>query len=207
MEIFKLAITGSAGSGKSLVCLRLFHLGWPVFDCDRIARQVVAPGRPAYYEMVGLFGPDCVMTSGELDRAKMRHIIVNSDTMRQRMEAIIHPAILESLFEKMEITAASGQKKVAVEVPLLFELGLDSQFDCCVTVAATHDAMTQRIVARDRVPEQSARKMLALQMDIEEKISRSDHVIWNNADMDQLMRSVDELDKLLGKEILTNGLE
>lgn len=205
MEIFKLAVTGSAGSGKSFVCQRLFHLGWPVFDCDRIARQVVEPGQAAYHQVVGLLGKDCVQADGSLNRAMLRNIIINSEDKRKKIESILHPAILKTLFEKIEVVAFNHHSRVAVEVPLLFELDMDKQFDYSVTVAVGRDEMISRIVDRDKVSVSSAEKMLALQMDQAEKIKRSDYVIWNNKGIKELLDSVDAMNDHLEKEVLTLG--
>jgi dephospho-CoA kinase len=203
MEIFKLAVTGSAGSGKSFVCQRLFQLGWPVFDCDRIARQVVEPGQAAYKKMVDLFGNGCVRADGTLDRTRLRNIIIHSEDQRKKMEQILHPAIVRTLFEKIEVAAVNSHIKVAVEVPLLFELDLDKRFDYCVTVAVEREKMIQRIVLRDKVSEKSAEKMLDLQMGLEEKIRRSDYVIWNNSGIETLLESVAVLNDHIEKEVLT----
>lgn len=202
MNIFKLAITGSAGSGKSVVCNRLSDLGWPMFDCDRIARQVVEPGQKAYDQMVDLFGKQCVGADGSLDRAKLRSIILGSDSLRREMEEILHPAILTDLDEKIKATALDHQM-VAVEVPLLFELNMEERFDYCVTVAVDRSQMVERIISRDNVTRESAEKILDLQMDLDEKIKRSDHVIWNNGGIKELLASVDGLDNRLKKDFLT----
>lgn len=203
MRIFKLAVTGSAGSGKSLVCQRLFHLGWPVFDCDRIARRLVEPGQPAYERMIDLFGKEVVLNSGDLDRGRIREMMVRSPDRRKKMEAMLHPAIVKSLFDKIELTAAGGRDRVAAEVPLLFELDLDRKFDYCVTVAVEREKMIGRIAERDHVSRESARKILALQMDTDEKIRRSDHVIHNNGGIGELLDLVDVLHVQLEKQILT----
>ncbi len=204
MDIFKLAVTGSAGSGKSRVCQRLFSLGWPVFDCDRIAREVVEPGQPAYEKMVSLFGPECVAPDQTLDRAKIRAIIIESLEMRKKMEAIQHPAILDELFNRIEAAFCSGHRMAAAEVPLLFELSMEDRFDYNVTIAVDPSVMVDRIVRRDKVSEASARKMLSIQMDLEEKIRRSDRVLWNNRSEQELMASVDQLDGFLRKQFLTD---
>lgn len=205
MDIFKLAVTGSAGSGKSFVCRRLAQLGWPVFDCDRIAREVVEPGQAAYDKMVNLFGKECVREDGTLDRAKLRNIMIHSADQRKKMEEILHPAIVTRLFEKIRMAAKNSHQKVAVEVPLLFELDLDQQFDYSVTVAVSREEMIRRIVLRDKVSESSARKILDLQMGLEEKIGRSDYVIWNNSGEEELQASVDTLNDHLEKEVLTTA--
>ena len=79
--ILKIAVTGSAGSGKSLVCQRFKEIGLVTLDCDIIARQVVEPGMPGFKKIVDLFGQKVVQKQGTLDRAKLRNIIVNNSKM------------------------------------------------------------------------------------------------------------------------------
>ncbi len=77
MKILKIAITGSAGSGKSLVCQRLGQTGVATLDCDYIARKVVEPAMPGFTKIVELFGKKVIQKNGTLDRAMLRAIIVN----------------------------------------------------------------------------------------------------------------------------------
>lgn len=179
MAILKIGVTGSAGSGKSLVCRCFAALGLEVFDCDRIAREVVEPGRPAYQEVVSLFGPGVVGKDRALDRAAMRRIILNDPEKRKALEAILHPEIIREMIRQMETAPYKEEKACAVEVPLLFELGMEKYFDTTLVVTAGQEQLAERISARDGVDGEAARKMLALQMDQEEKILRADHAIEN----------------------------
>ncbi|HCY88546.1 MAG TPA: dephospho-CoA kinase, partial [Desulfobacteraceae bacterium] len=93
----------------------------------------------------------------------------------------------------------------AVEVPLLFELGMEDHFDVTVAVVTEDATLVERIAARDGVEPDSARKMLALQMPQGEKMSRADHVIRNKGDEDQLAARVDALWNTLRKQRLTKS--
>ena len=94
MSILKIGVTGSAGSGKSLVCEGFARLGLEVFDCDLIAREVVEPGGAAYARVAALFGSGVVCDDGRLDRAKMRQIVLADAGKRQALEALLHPEII-----------------------------------------------------------------------------------------------------------------
>ncbi|NOX35736.1 MAG: dephospho-CoA kinase [Deltaproteobacteria bacterium] len=202
--MLKIAVTGSAGSGKSLVCKRLRQIGLVTLDCDIIARQVVKPGMPGFIKIVELFGQKAVNKDGTLDRAGLRDIIMNDPGMRQKMEDILHPRILgEMVFQMEHAEYANKKKAVAVEVPLLFETGMDEQFDVTIVVAGMDTELLKRISGRDNVSMANARKMLDLQMSQEEKIKRADHVIANKGTRSELFDSVDNLFDKIQKDFLT----
>ena len=199
MKILKIGVTGSAGSGKSLVCRCFEKLGLEVFDCDGIARQVVAPGRPAYDRVVELFGPQVVGNDLSLDRSAMRRIILRDSSKRIALEKILHPEIIREMIRQMETAPYKKEKACAVEVPLLFELGMETYFDITLVVIAEQATLEQRISARDGVDRDGAKQMLALQMDQEQKKQRATHVIENKGSQEQLFKNLEILYKKLVK--------
>lgn len=203
MNILKIAVTGSAGSGKSLVCKRLKEIGLVTLDCDRIARQVVAPGEPGFKDIVQLLGQDVLSDTGGLDRPKLRNLIINDPGIRKKIEGLLHPRILEQMMLQIKAAHYTDIKAVAVEVPLLFESGMDQFFDLTIAVMARDQDLVKRISERDRVKETDAQKMLGLQMSQEEKTARADHVIFNLGTSAELFESVDILFHKIQKEFLT----
>ncbi|WP_457552548.1 dephospho-CoA kinase [Desulfobacula sp.] len=203
MKILKIAVTGSAGSGKSLVCQRFKTMGLFTLDCDVIARQVVEPGMPGFKKIVAVFGPQVVKKQGTLDRARLRNIIVDNAILRKKMENILHPQIATEMAFQIENAEYKDKKAVTVEVPLLFELGMEKLFDVTIVVAARDMDLVKRISARDKVSKENARKMLDLQMTQDDKMARADHVILNRGTRSELFESVDNLFDKIQKEFLT----
>ena len=193
MKIIKIAVTGSAGSGKSLVCQRFNKIGLVTLDCDVIARQVVEPGTFGFKKIVELFGPKVVLKNGELNRKSLRNIIVNDLKMRKKMENILHPLILSKVIFQMANSVYRQKKAVAVEVPLLFESGMEKYFDVSIAVMAQSGDLVARIADRDSVSKDNAQKMLDLQMPQKEKIARADYVIENFGTSSELFESVENL--------------
>lgn len=191
--IYKIGVTGSAGSGKSIVCRRFAELGVPVISSDEIARQVVEPEMPAYKEILDLFGHTAVLENGSINRAMLRTLISRNPGMRKNLEAIVQPAILKELFLQINEVQQNGGKIVAVEVPLLFELGLEDRFDLLITVAADEDVIKKRVAARDGVSESEAGRLLGLQMPQQEKIQKSDIILWNKSSVEELFMHIDKL--------------
>jgi len=203
MKILKIAVTGSAGSGKSLVCKRLKEIGLVTLDCDRIARQVVEPGEQGLKDIVQLLGRGVLSNTGGLDRPKLRNLILNDPDMRKKVEDLLHPKILEQMMIQISTAYYKDIKAVAVEVPLLFESGMDQFFDVTIAVVAKDQDLVKRITERDQVKESEAKKMLCLQMSQEEKTARADHIIFNSGTSAELFESVDNLFDNIQKEFLT----
>jgi len=189
----KIGVTGTAGSGKSLVCSRFSQSGIAVVSCDEIARQVVMPGLPAYDALVSHFGRRIVLKNGTLDRSSLRRVISRSPAQREKLEGIVQPAILEELSAQMTRALKGRGGIVAAEVPLLFELGLGDRFDVLITVAAEKEQRVQRVARRDSVSEDQAADLLAMQMSQQEKTAGADLVLWNTGSVDAFFSTVDSL--------------
>jgi len=192
-EILKIAVTGSAGSGKSAVCNCLEAIGLAVLDCDVIAREVVEPGTEGFRKVVELFGRRVVDSSGSLDRKKLRKIIIRDQALRKNMESILHPLILKKMIKEMASDEYRDKKAVAVEVPLLFELGMEKYFDVTIIVIADDKDLVERICSRDCVEKKDALKMLALQMPQKEKEKKADYAVINKKSRSALFESVKTL--------------
>ena len=178
-------------------------MGLVTLDCDVIARQVVEPGMPGFTKIVELFGQKVVRKDGTLDRARLRNIIVSDLTLRQKMENILHPQIIKEMVFQMENAEFKDKKAVVVEVPLLFELGMEKQFDVTIAVTAQELDLVERISDRDNVAKKDAQKILDLQMPQKDKMARADHVVFNKGTRSELFESVDNLFNKIQKEFLT----
>lgn len=189
--LLKVAVTGSAGSGKTAVCARLKTLGLTVISTDTLAREVAAPGSSGLAEIVKCFGPEVLQVDGSLNRPALRRIITADEKVRRSLEKILHPKIAERMETEMVRGAAEGRNIFFVEVPLLFEAGWNDYFDVIVTVSANKERRIRRLMTRDRVSRQEARDLLKIQMPEQEKIEHSDFIIKNSGSLEQLNAEVD----------------
>ncbi|WP_321495923.1 dephospho-CoA kinase [uncultured Desulfobacter sp.] len=201
--MLKIGVTGSAGSGKSLVCEGFRRLGLVILNCDEIARQVVTPGQAAYDQVVKAFGPGVVALDRTLDRPALRHIILTTKGSREQLESILHPVIISETVKQMDDAVYSKQKSCAVEVPLLFELGMENLFDVVVVVTAADSLLVDRIAVRDGVGRDSAEKLLAIQMPQSEKVQKADYIIENGGTPEAVFKSVGVLYRKLVNQRLT----
>ncbi|NDY73234.1 dephospho-CoA kinase [Desulfobacter hydrogenophilus] len=201
--MLKIGVTGSAGSGKSLVCEGFRRIGLATLDCDEIARQVVEPGQAAYNQVVKAFGSKIVAPDCTLDRPALRRMIVTTKGSREKLESILHPVIISETVRLMDEVVHSKKKSCAVEVPLLFELGMENLFDVVVVVTAADNALVDRISRRDGVDREGAQKLLAIQMPQSEKVQKADYVIENRGKPEAVFKSVGILYQKLVNQRLT----
>jgi dephospho-CoA kinase len=192
-KVFKVAVTGGAGSGKSFVCNRLKDLGIKIISSDTLAREAVAPGSTAHEKILKHFGAKVVLSDGTLNRQMLRRIIVIDSAARRSLEQFIHPEILKLMEQKMAQAQQRGDRVVVVEVPLLFELGMEEQFDLVVVVSADRKLRVKRLMERDNVSRDQAEELLNVQMPDQEKVERAGFVLSNDGSREQLIKSVDRL--------------
>ncbi len=187
----RLGITGGAGSGKSVVCERLRSHGVSVILSDELARRAVMPGMPAYEAIVRYFGPRILAEDGTLHRPRLRDLIVQDAEKKAALESFVHPEVFRLMDEDVRAAGQSGARLVAIEVPLLFEAGLQYYFDYVLTVHVQRQERIQRLMARDRISREQAEALMRIQMPEKEKREKSDFVIDNSGALEQTLKSVD----------------
>ena len=197
----KIAVTGGAGSGKSSVCRRLKTLGLEVINADDAAKQAVVPGSAALQKIAGVFGEKILLPDDSLNRKMLRQIITEDDAARKTLESILHHEILNLILKNVVRLEKAGCPMVVIEVPLLFELDLQDQYDCVIVVSASQESRIQRLVARDNISRESAEKLINLQMPERKKIEGADYVVHNEGSKADLARSVDVLFEKLSKAV------
>lgn len=187
----KLGITGGVGSGKSTVCACLARKGIPVVKTDDLARTAVLPGTPAYGRIVSHFGSHVVTQDGLLDRQRLRVAITRDPEKKAMLEGIIHPEVFRLMAEAYDAARERGDGIVAVEVPLLFEAGMESWFDATLLVCADRDIRIRRIMERDHVAKDQAEALIGIQMPDDEKRKKAGYVIENNGPIEETCLAVD----------------
>ena len=192
-KVLKVAVTGGAGSGKTFVCNRLKELGIKVISSDVMAREAVAPNSTAHKKIVDFFGETVLLSDGTLNRKMLRRMIVNDDVARLTLERIVHPEISNLIQEKIACAEKEGFDIVVVEVPLLFELSMQEQFDWIILVSAGHELRVKRLMARDNISRDEAENLLHVQMPDKDKIGRADFVLSNEGSRARLVEAVDFL--------------
>jgi dephospho-CoA kinase len=190
--VFRVGLTGGVASGKSTVADLFAGLGATVIDTDRIAREIVEPGRPALAELVRALGTEILGTGGALDRASLRRRIFADADARRTIERILHPAILVEL--ERQSRAAGGPYQLLV-VPLLVERHLATLVDRVLVVDCEPATQIERLMKRDGETRESALAMLAAQASREARLAAADDVIGNDGGPGALASRVAALDR------------
>ncbi len=189
---FRIGLTGGIASGKSVVADLFGELGVPVIDTDIIARQVVAPGRPALDEIRARFGDEMIAEDGNLDRGAMRDAIFADDDARRDLEAILHPRI--GAETRRQADAAEGAYQLIV-VPLLVGSPLADYVDRVLVVDCEEETQIDRLLARDAETREQAQRILAAQASREQRLAIADDVINNDHSLAHVRDQVEDLDR------------
>jgi dephospho-CoA kinase len=188
---FRVALTGGIASGKTTVANLFAELGIPLVDTDVIAREVVEPGQPALAQLVATFGPDVLDADGRLDRRRMRERIFADPTAKQRLEAILHPAIRAEM--ERQSREVGGPYQVLV-IPLLTEGKRREHVDRVLLVDVPEELQIQRLMMRDGVTHEQARASLNAQATRADRLAMADDVVRNTGRVDDLRAEVAMLD-------------
>ena len=188
-------VTGSIGTGKSTVSAMFAELGAHLIDYDRLARDVVEPGRPAYRAIVEAFGQGVVRPDRSLDRTKIGDMVFASEALRQKLNAIVHPAVFEEdLRLTKEILQTDPGAIIIKEIPLLTQIGIDPKalVDKVVVVSASPDIQVLRVMGRG-FSEDQARARVAAQVPVSETEKCGDFIIRNNGALEETRKQVEEV--------------
>ncbi len=186
------ALTGGLACGKSSVAAVFARLGAAVIDTDAIARELTGPQGAALPAIIAAFGPGCLNAAGALDRAAMRARVFQDAQARRRIEAILHPLIRARVGEQL----ATVQAPYAVlVVPLLVEAWADYRplVDRVLVVDCEEAEQIRRVMERDGIDADLARRMLAAQASRAQRLALADDVIDNRGDPRALPRQVEAL--------------
>ncbi len=188
--MLKIAITGGAGSGKSTVARMFRELGAEVLDADAAARQVVAKGKPAWRELRRFLGPECFQADGELNRARVARLVFSDPECRRRLNGIVHPRVARELTRRLRELERRGTGLALVEVPLLYEAGLEGAYDRVIVVEVAPEDQVRRLQERDGRGALEISGILEAQAPLAEKAARADYVVDNRGCLDDTRSQV-----------------
>ena len=186
--MYLVGLTGGIASGKSYVASLLTEFGASTIDADQVAREVVVPGAPGLVQVVGAFGYEILLSSGELDRAKLGAIVFADPKKRLELEGILHPLI------KARTTQLIGEQAseiVVYAVPLLVEANVDYPFDAIITVEAGVENQVSRLMQSRSMAESDARARIEAQTSASDRESRANFVIDSSGTKEQTKRQVE----------------
>jgi dephospho-CoA kinase len=180
-DVLIAGLTGGIASGKSTISGYFADAGAYIIDADTIARAVVKKGMPAYDEICSYFGATILAPDGEIDRKRLGAIIFNATDKKMRLNAIVHPHVFKRMkAETATIARQHPEAVIILDIPLLFETGMDRDLAEVIVVFIPESIQLQRLIERDRIDQKAAMARIRSQLPIGEKRRRATIVIDNS---------------------------
>lgn len=183
-----LGVTGSIASGKSTVTGLLAELGATVIDSDLVYRELVAPGTPLLAHLAKRFGAKIVGDDGSLDRRALGAIVFADPEALHDLDRITHPAVIAEVDRR---AAAVTDGVVVLDAVKLIESGHADRCDAVWVVIADPEEQVTRLMKRNSLSAEEARRRVAAQPPIGPKLGRADLVIENSGSRDETRERVE----------------
>lgn len=194
-------LTGGICSGKSTVTAMFVRLGATVIDADEVARELVEPDQPLFETVASAFGREVVGTDGRIDRRRLGAIVFADPEARRRLEAILHPAIIEECERRIWRAEVSGTSICFVNAALLIESGWHARFDAVILVEASEAVQLDRLVETRGLSRDDAMLRIRSQMPQHEKRRHARYVIENDGPLEETERQV----KMVWEQLCTKA--
>jgi dephospho-CoA kinase len=187
-------LTGGVATGKSTVAKMFKRCGAILIDADKLAREVVKPGKLAWRAIVKQFGKTVLNQNRSLDRQALGSIVFHNPKKRRQLERIIHPRVAREQ-QRLVRRIAKGKPRAVViyEVPLLFEAGVDKRVDKIIVVTVDSNTQIARLKKRNGLTRTEAIQRIRSQMPLAKKIQQADHVLNGTLPRPSLRKQVGQL--------------
>ena len=195
-------LTGGFASGKTTVAKMLKAKGARVLSADEIVHAFLRYQTACARKIVRVFGKG-ILVGGRIDRRRLGNIVFNDPVQRRTLERIIHPEVVREIRRQLVLSKKLNPKKVfVVEVPLLFEAGLEKNFDCTITVIATRYQQIQRALQTRSLKRQEILHRIQAQLPLSVKRQMADILIDNRGSLSYTRRQVSAIWRTLKKKIV-----
>lgn len=189
--MLKVGLTGSIAVGKSYVLGMLKELGCMTLDADRIAHQIMTRPSRAYDEILAEFGRGILGGSGEIDRTRLAAVVFSDSAKRARLNAIVHPRVMEQIDRCLAEFATKDPGGIAVvDAALIIEAGINHRFDRLIVVTCPRQEQIERLIERDHLSHGEAERKIAAQLSTEEKLKYADYSIDTTGTPEETMARV-----------------
>ncbi|WP_081413177.1 dephospho-CoA kinase [Aneurinibacillus terranovensis] len=188
-----IGLTGGIACGKSTVSRMLAEREARIIDADIIAREVVRPGEEAWSLIAEHFGQSILLPNQEIDRARLGKLVFSDEKARLILNGIVHPAVRKRMRELTAHAVAEGIPLIVLDIPLLYESGLEYMVEAVVVVYCTPEQQLKRLMKRNGLSREEALRRIASQIPVEEKKKRASYVIDNSGTLEETERQVNKL--------------
>lgn len=192
LKLLKIAITGGVASGKTTVCQLFQELGAYVVDADTIVQECLSPHTVQGQQILREFGKD-ILKNGKIDRKAIAEIVFQDRERLRKLEQILHPTVLQEIEKRY--SQACKEKKYnlfVVEIPLLFEMSEEKNYDATITVLSRELTAKKRF-AEKGYPINEYNRRMSHQLSIDEKSKKANFIINNDGTLDNLKNEVKKI--------------
>ena len=188
--MFRVALTGGIGSGKTTVAKRFAEHDIAIVDADAIARRITEAGQPAATEILSALGESVADGEGNIERKKLAEAVFSDSSNRKLLEDILHPRIRGEMIRAIESVKSPY---CILVIPLLVESSMQDLADRIVTVDVAPETQVARTRERDGRSEKEIRAILQAQASRAQRLAVADDVITNEGGIEQLYAQIDRL--------------
>jgi len=190
----RIGLTGNIGSGKSAVARLFAEHGVPTFDADHVGHALLDSDDEIKEKVLKTFG-EKILIDRKINRPALAKIVFDDPRKRARLEQILHPAISETINER--IMDLPNVRYAVVEGALLFEAGIEKNFDYIILVKADRKIAIDRAVRNLNLTKSEVTKRMNTQIPQNEKEKLADFVIVNNGTVEELRHRVNLLHSII----------
>lgn len=188
-----IGLTGGIASGKSTASAYLQKLGAEIVDTDAISRCTTRKGGRGYAAVRAHFGDGILDSRSEIDRRRLGALVFGDEEQRRALNALIHPIVIEESIRRIEDCRSKGVRVCVLDVPLLFETGMDRLCDETWLVYVPRQEQIRRIAERDGLDAAAAAARIDSQMPLEEKMRKADRHIDTSGTIEQTQARLRQL--------------
>ncbi|AQW93601.1 MULTISPECIES: dephospho-CoA kinase [Elizabethkingia] len=185
-----IGLTGGIGSGKTTVARFIEEMGYPVYNSDTRAKDLVNESADLKSAIIQLLGKQAYDENGLYDRKYVGSVVFSNDELLKQLNAIIHPAVNKDFHDWVK---KQSREIIFKETALLFELKLNLQCDKSLLVTADESIRIKRVMDRDAKTYREVEKVIDNQMPERKKIRLADYIIENNSDMQHLRLNTEKI--------------
>ncbi|MDD3663447.1 MAG: dephospho-CoA kinase [Candidatus Pacebacteria bacterium] len=197
---YHIAITGSFASGKSTVAEFFKNKGYTIVSADQIGHSLLEQDRVKEL-LVREFGTD-ILSNKKIERKKLAMRVFSDKKALKTLNDLLHPKIINEL---KRIVKESNEEIVLFEVPLLFEVGIESLFDLTVNIEATPVKRKQRLLKKGYLTDKEIDERFASQLREDFKREKADLTIDNNGSIKELYLQLEVISQIISKKLLINS--
>ena len=200
-NVYVVGITGGIGCGKSMAAAYLAERGAIHIDADGISRALTARDGAALEQIRRIFGDSVFSEDGSLNRRALGDLVFSDPAAKRALEGVIHPLVQRIAMDKIEESGKNGARVAVLNVPLLFETGMDVLCDETWTLTAPADVQLARVMERDGLTREQAISRIESQMAMEDRNARATRVINSDRPIEKTRSELNQLYQQLIRRI------